>query len=104
LFTGDRVGVTVAGGLSFVASAFGDGVALMAETTLLTGGGTKHFFEPGIMVYYEPVDEGPWPIIRTGYRYQGPEGLMFRIAALWVISENFPDLFFLPGVSIGYSF
>ena len=71
----------------------------MIESTLLTGGGVKHFFEPGILVYFD--NDVVWPMVRTGYRYQGPEGFMFRIGALWGYLDGFG---FLPAVSIGYSF
>ena len=95
----DQVGLTFSGGLSFVTSLDGGGIGFMVESTLLTGGGVKHFFEPGILVYFEDDDVGP--MVRTGYRYQGPEGFMFRVAALWAYLDGFG---FLPAVSIGYSF
>ena len=99
MIPGDRIGFTVAGGLSFVITAFDSkSVGLLAETTLLIGG-TKHFFEPGIMVYYDPDVFGP--MIRTGYRYQRPEGFLFRAALLF---NFFDELGVLPAISIGYSF
>ena len=103
LIPGDRVGFTVAGGLSF----FG---GLLAETTILIGG-TKHFFEPGFMAYLGFGRED-WeidynslmfiPVIRTGYRYQGPEGFLFRVAPLFGVSDG--DFGIIPALSIGYSF
>jgi len=101
LFPFDRMGVTVSGGLSFVTSLDGGGIGFMLESTLLTGGGVKHFFEPGIFLYYDNDVEWPQPFVRTGYRYQGPEGFLFRIASLWGYMDGFS---FLPAVSIGYSF
>jgi len=98
MIPGDRMGFTVAGGLSFVMTAFGEEVGLLAETTLLIGS-TKHFFEPGFMAYYDSHVFGP--MIRTGYRYQGSEGFLFRAGLLF----NYLDEFgVLPAISIGYSF
>ena len=99
LFTGDRVGVTVAGGLSFVTTLDGSAIGFMLESTLLTGGGTKHFFEPGVLLYFE--SDTFWPSVRTGYRYQGPEGFLLRAGLLWGYLDGFS---FLPALSIGYSF
>jgi hypothetical protein len=98
MIPGDRVGFTVSGGLSFVALGFSDEIGLMAETTLLLGG-TKHFFEPGIMLYYDFELFGP--TIRTGYRYQGPDGFLFRAGLLFHYLDDFGVL---PVISVGYSF
>ena len=105
MIPGDRVGFTVAGGISFIAGG------LLAETTILIGG-TKHFFEPGFGAYcgFEiDYDEGIdynslmfMAAIRTGYRYQGPEGFLFRVAPLFGVSDG--DFGILPALSIGYSF
>jgi hypothetical protein len=98
LIPGDRIGFTLSGGLSFVPTLFDDGIGIMAETTVLIGG-TKHFFEPGIMAYFD--DENIAPLIRTSYRYQGPEGFLFRAGLLF----NFMDGFGAgPALSLGYSF
>jgi len=104
MIPGDRVGFTVAGGISF----FG---GLLAETTILIGS-TKHFFEPGFGAYcgFEiDYDEGIdynslmfGAVIRTGYRYQGPGGLLFRVAPLFGVLDG--DFGILPALSIGYSF
>jgi len=98
MIPGDRVGVTIAGGLSFVTTLDGNAIGLMAETTLLTGG-TQHFFEPGLLLYFDT--DVVWPMIRTGYRYQGPEGFLFRAAPLFGYLDGFSVL---PAISIGYSF
>ena len=103
MIPGDRVGFTVAGGLSFIVGG------LLAETTILIGG-TKHFFEPGFMAYFgfeiddSEIDTNALmfiPAIRTGYRYQGPEGFLFRAAPLLGYSDG---IALLPALSIGYSF
>jgi hypothetical protein len=101
MIPGDRVGFTVAGGFNFI-------LGVQAETTVLIGR-TKHFYEPGIMVYYgflEVYDEpvGGLIMIRTGYRYQGPKGFLFRVSPMLAIDID--DLVFLPWptASIGYSF
>ena len=103
MIPGDRVVFTVAGGLSFIVGG------LLAETTILIGG-TKHFFEPGFMAYLGfGIDDSEidynslmfMPAIRTGYRYQGPEGFLFRAAPLFGCMDGFSVL---PAISIGYSF
>ena len=88
----DGVAYTIAGGVSFIVGG------LIAETTILKGG-TKHFFEPGIMIYFDT--EIFWPMIRVGYRYQDPKGFLFRIAPLFGYFDGFSVL---PAMSIGYSF
>lgn len=92
MIPGEHVAFTLAGGVSFIEGG------LIVETTMLTGG-TKHFFEPGILFYFD--SETFWPMIRTGYRYQGPKGFLFRIAPLWGYFDGFSVL---PALSIGYSF
>ena len=92
MIPGDRVAFTIAGGVSVIVGG------LIVETTMLKGG-TKHFFEPGVLMYFDP--EVFWPMIRTGYRYQGPKGFLFRIAPLWGYWDGFTVL---PAMSIGYSF
>lgn len=94
---GDRVGFTVVGGFNFAGG-------LQAETTLLIGG-TKHFFEPGFMaIYVMEFYDSPliFAMIRTGYRYQGPEGFLFRVAPLIGFEKD--KFTFLPTITIGYSF
>ena len=98
LFPGDQIGVTVSGGLSFVGALDGGNLGFMVETTLLKGG-TKHFFEPGILVLFGA--DVVWPMIRTGYRYQGPEGFLFRVGPLFGFLDG---ISLLPAISIGYSF
>jgi len=105
MIPGDRVGFTVAGGISFIIGG------LWAETTILTGG-TKHFFEPGFGAYCGFYADGEGNIdynslmfgyaIRTGYRYQGPKGFLFRIAPLFIVLDG--DFGLLPSLSVGYSF
>ena len=95
MIPGDHVAFTLAGGLSFL-----DGVALQTEATLLLGG-TKHFFEPGILWWHDNIDDFLL-LIRTGYRYQSPKGFLFRIAPLFTFIES--DFSVLPSISIGYSF
>jgi hypothetical protein len=93
MIPGDHIAFTLAGGLSFI-----DGIALQTETTLLLGG-TKHFFEPGILWWHDSIDD--FVLIRTGYRYQSLKGFLFRIAPLFLVKS---DILVLPSISIGYSF
>ena len=104
MIPGDRVVFTVAGGLSFIVGG------LLAESTILIGG-TMHFFEPGFGAYCGfGIDDGEIdynslmfvPAIRTGYRYQGPEGFLFRVAPLFAVADG--EFGILPALSIGYSF
>lgn len=96
MIPGERVSVTFAGGLSFV-----DGVGILAETTLLLGG-TKHFFEPGIITYLDT--SSVLPLVRIGYRYQGPKGFLFRAAPLFTYLSSDYGFIVVPAISIGYSF
>ncbi len=90
---------TVGGGLSFVPAAFdAGGVGLMAEATVLTGG-IKHFFEPGILMYFDSQIFAP--MVRFGYRYQDPVGFLFRAGLLFTYLDG---ITVLPALSIGYSF
>lgn len=103
LIPGDRLDFTVAGGFQFAVPG------LQAETTMLIGR-TKHYFEPGIMVYHsfmEIYDElVRLTMIRLGYRYQGPKGFLIRIVPMLVWDFNIDDLYVMPAGSIlmGYSF
>jgi len=72
---------------------------LMVESTLLTGGGTKHFFEPGVMWFYHADFNGP--MIRAGYRYQGAEGFLLRAG---IFITYFDELGAGLTLSVGYSF
>jgi len=71
----------------------------MNEISLLTGGGVKHFFEPGILLVtnFEAVFWGP----RLGYRYQGSDGFLFRAGVTFSYDDG---LSVGPALSIGYSF
>ncbi len=56
-------------------------------------------------IYYITINFSP--VIRAGYRYQGPKGLLFRAAPQYFITENnggeiYNKLWF--GLLIGYSF
>ena len=99
MISGEKQMFTVGGGLSFAPAAFDfGGVGLMAETTLLTGG-KKHFFEPGLLVYFDADIIAP--MVRAGYHYQDPEGYLFRAGILFTYMDGFT---LLPALSIGYSF
>jgi hypothetical protein len=98
LIPGKKVGLNLAGGLSFAAVAFGDDVMFMGEISLLTGG-TKHFFEPGFLI--ATSFDTTLPMVRTGYRYQGPDGFLFRAGILLGYDDGFSGG---PALSIGYSF
>ncbi len=84
MIPGERIGVSLTGGFSFVTALDEGGMGFMIESTLLSGG-IKHFFEPGVLLYFEK--DTFWPMVRIGYRYQGLDG--FSV---------------LPAVSVGYSF
>lgn len=93
MIPGNDVAYTLAGGLSFL-----DGVALQTEATLLVGG-TKHFFEPGILWWHDNKDD--FVLFRIGYRYQNRKGFLFRVAPLFLFGF---DILVLPSLSIGFSF
>jgi len=99
MIPGEHVGVNLAGGLSFLGAIFGDGVGFMGEISLLTGGGVKHFFEPGFFIVTDFDDT--FPMVRAGYRYQGPDGFSFRAGILLGYDDGLSGL---PALSIGYSF
>ena len=99
MIPGEHVGFNLAGGLNFAGALFGGGVMLMGEISLLTGGGTKHFFEPGFFIVTN-FDE-TFPMVRTGYRYQSPDGFLFRAGILLGYDDGLSGG---PSLSIGYSF
>lgn len=96
---GEKAIFTVGGGVSFFAAAFDAGsFGLIAEATLLKGG-IKHFFETGVLLYADLNIIGP--MIRAGYRYQDPEGFLFRAGLLLTYLDG---ITVLPALSIGFSF
>ena len=96
---GDNTIFTVGCGLSFAPVTFADGsVGLMAEASILKGS-TKHFFEPGLLMYLDANIFAP--MVRAGYRYQDPWGFLFRAGILFAYMDGFSVL---PALSIGYSF
>ena len=95
----EHFGVNLAGGLNFVPALFDDGVMFMGEISLLTGGGTMHFFEPGFFIVTN-FDE-TFPMVRFGYRYQRPDGFLFRAGILLGYDDGLSGG---PSLSIGYSF
>jgi len=95
----EHVGINLAGGLNFVPALFGDGIMFMGEISLLTGGGTKHFFEPGFLIATN--FDTTLPGVRAGYRYQGPDGFLFRAGILLGYDDGLSGG---PALSIGYSF
>lgn len=63
-------------------------------------GGSKHFFEPGLMAWIPGDDElsvGVLPFV--GYRYQHPKGFLLRINPIFGTAFGI-----FPGLSLGYSF
>lgn len=96
LFPQENVGITFAGGLSYI-----DVLGVTAETTLLIGG-MKHFFEPGVMVALSP-DYG-FLMFRTGYRFQGSQGLLLRVAPMFVFEPSEGNIYVVPAASLGFSF
>ena len=97
MIPGKHVIYTFTGGLSFV-----DALGVLAETTVLIGN-KKHFFEPGIMIDFSS-EFGGIGLIRTGYRYQGSKGFLFRVALMFAYIPGEQDVFLVPGASLGYSF
>lgn len=96
---GNKTIFAVGGGLSFAPVAFADGsVGLIAEGSILKGS-TKHFFEPGVLLYADSNIIAP--MVRAGYRYQDPGGFLFRAGILLAYMDGFSVL---PALSIGYSF
>jgi hypothetical protein len=104
---GQTVGLTLGGGLINI-----DGWGVVLESSMLLGG-SRHFFEPGIMGAYffapskasdEPDSGDEWSAatLRMGYRYQGRGGLLFRGALNIIFDEG--DVFLFPALSIGFSF
>lgn len=110
MFPGNKVGITLGAGIFNF-----DGWGLLAESDLLLGG-IKHFFEPGFMFLFSLEPEhvysedgnivgelSPFGVaFRTGYRYQGPKGLLIRAAPNFVFFGE--DFYVLPALSLGYSF
>lgn len=94
-----HVGINLAGGLSFIGPLFGEDVMFMGEISLLTGGGTKHFFEPGFLIATN-FDE-TFLLVRMGYRYQSPSGFLFRAGILLGYDDGLTGG---PALSLGYSF
>lgn len=96
LFPQENVGITLAVGLSDI-----DVFGVLAESTLLMGD-MKHFFEPGIMVALSS-DYG-FLMIRTGYRFQGSQGLLLRVSPMFVFEPPEGNLYLVPAASLGFSF
>lgn len=96
LFPQENVGITLAAGLSDI-----DVFGVVVESTLLMGG-MKHFFEPGMMVALSP-DYG-FLMLRTGYRFQGSQGLLLRVSPMFVFEPSEGNLYIVPAASLGFSF
>ena len=101
------IGITLGGGLINF-----DQWGIVAESSVLLGG-TRHFFEPGIMGFYffVPSEDrnnpdsdavGSAVSIRVGYRYQAACGILFRAAANLIFVDQ--DIILFPALSLGYSF
>lgn len=99
--------ITLSGGLAYFY-----GIGFLVESTMLIGN-NKHFFEPGIMGFcffdlstgtvLKAYDTDLIEVaVRTGYRYQGPKGLLFRVAPLFYFCDG--EFSILPALSLGYSF
>jgi len=98
-FPGNPVGFAIGIG---IASA--DGFGIYAEATMLIGR-DKHYFETGLSAAIVTLVDDPdflGPIIRCGYRYQGPKGFLFRSAPTLGLIDG--DIIPLPALSLGYSF
>jgi len=88
----EKSGLVLRGGFSFYEKVFP-----LGEITFLTGN-QKHHFETGIG--YTAFHEGSFIFLRTGYRFHGRKGFVFRVAPLYHPAESF----FWFGISVGYSF
>ncbi len=75
-----------------------DPVLPLAEVGLVTGG-PKHFFETGLGVLLDPIEGGGFFTVRAGYRYQAPQGFLFKLSGIYS-----PDNFILPLIGVGYAF
>jgi len=100
LIPGDKIGFTVSAGLNFVPMLFEDNVILMVESTVLTYG-PVHFFEPGLVFLLDFGNDNYFPLARAGYRYQSPEGFLFRAGVYFGFLDGFSAG---PTLSIGYAF
>ncbi len=94
-----NIAITLRGGISYY-----DNVFFIGEINMLVGR-SNHFFEGGVAYPFINVDFPP--MIRAGYRYQGPKGLIVRAAPLYfrpVNDDGEINNIFWFGLSIGYSF
>ena len=94
-----KIAIGLRGGLGIYEKVF-----FVGEFNVLTGT-SNHFFECGVGTPF--TDIFFTPMIRVGYRYQGPKGLLVRAAPLYFRpvnddEETFNIFWF--GLSIGYSF
>ncbi len=96
-FLGNPYGITL--GVGVIYTGYSPGYIL--ESTLLVGG-SNHWFEPGILVYYLSYNSVLGIAIRMGYRYQGPRGFLFRVAPLVAYDDG--GFRVLPNLALGYSF
>ena len=65
--------------------------------------GKKNCFESGIGLTFSTFGEGNTLLLRAGYRYRDPSGLLIRLAPMLMV---IPGYYVGPygGVSMGYSF
>jgi hypothetical protein len=105
ILVSNPVGIALAAGFLYV-----DAPGVWVESSLLFGK-SKHYFEPGINLFYlfntEPTPEEDNSVrglgLRFGYRYQAPGGFLFRVAPNILFSED-EEAVLVPAVSLGYSF
>jgi hypothetical protein len=76
-------------------------------------GNTRHFLELGVGYTYFSREPDRLVSFMTGYRYQGPKGLILRVTPMYIINsdranteiedDNFGNMFWF-GLSVGHSF
>ena len=87
-----KSGLILRGGFSWYEKVFP-----LGEINFVTGN-QKHHFETGIG--FTAFQEGNLVFLRTGYRFHGRKGFVFRVAPLYCPTESF--IWF--GISFGYRF
>jgi len=75
-----------------------DPILPLAEFSLVSGG-SKNFFEGGVGTILDVFGDDAFLTFRAGYRYQTPNGFLFKASAIYS-----PDNFILPLIGIGYAF
>lgn len=99
-----KTGIILRGGINYI-PAFNIKPHPIGEIDVFMGS-PMNFLEFGFgTTFYHPELDFP-VMVRIGYRYQGPKGMLFRIAYFYTPGEYpcFDDIDLWGGLSIGYSF